>query len=64
MLQQNSFLPETKLKRKRNVSVYNPRDLNDAYQLKCLTRELTLVMYKQHSIDMSEFGNTLFSAHY
>ena len=45
------------------MSLYNPRDLNDAYQLKCLTRELPLVMYKQHSIDMSELGNTLFSAH-
>ena len=29
--------------------LYNPRDLNDAYQLKCLMRELTLVMHKQHS---------------
>ena len=40
---------ETKLKHKRNVALYNPRDLTDAYQLKCLTRELTLVMHKQHS---------------
>ena len=30
--------------------VYNPCDLDDAYQLKCLARELTLVMHKQHSI--------------
>ena len=40
---------ETKLKHKQNVALYNPHDLNDAYQLKCLTRELTLVMHKQHS---------------
>ena len=42
---------KTKLKCKRNVALYNQRDLNDAYsyQLKCLTRELTLVMRKQHS---------------
>ena len=40
---------ETKLKGKQNKALYNPRDLNDAYQLKCLTRELTLVMHKQHS---------------
>ena len=42
---------KTKLICNRNVALYNPRDLNDAYsyQLKCLTRELTLVMRKQHS---------------
>ena len=40
---------ETKLKCKQNMALYNPRDLNDAYQLKCLTRELMLVMHKQHS---------------
>ena len=33
------------------MALYNPRDLNDtySYQLKCLTRELMLVMRKQHS---------------
>ena len=45
------------------MALYNPRDLNDAYQLKCLTRELMLVMHKQHSTAMSELGNTLFSVH-
>ena len=41
---------KTKLKHKQNVTLYNPHDLNDTYQLKCLTRELALVMHKQHSI--------------
>ena len=42
---------KTKLKCKRYMALYNPRDLNDtySYQLKCLMRELTLVMRKQHS---------------
>ena len=41
---------ETKPKRKWNVALYNPCDLDDAYQLKCLARELMLVMHKQYSI--------------
>ena len=40
---------EKKLKRKQNVALYNPHDLNDAYQLKCLTYELMSLMHKQHS---------------
>ena len=65
MLQQNAFLPETKLKHKQNMALYNPCNLKDAYQLKCWAsdRELTLVMHKQHSTAMRELGNTLFSAH-
>ena len=63
MSQQNARLPETEQKRKRNVAVYNPRDLNDAYQLKCLMRELTLVIHKQYSIAMSELGMRRFCRH-
>ena len=38
-----------KLKRNRNAALYKTCDLNEPFQLRCLTHELTLVMYKQHS---------------
>ena len=44
---------ETKLKRKQNVALYNPRHLNKA--------DVSNAQTEQYC--NSEFGNTLFSAH-